>query len=320
MSEIKKSVRHFVIPLDINYLHKAIVCYKSLLQYHNNFVFNIFCFDDLTFNIVKKLDYKNIVPYQISKFETKELLESRSSKTRLYEYYWSCKPFLIKKIMDMQKANVVTYIDSDLMFFESPEIIFNEMNGADVLIQPNNFSYPQSHQFNPVGYYCSGFATFTNTKNGRKILNWWHKKCMEWCFAKFENGKFGDQKYMDDWRTRFKKVREITSVGSNVAPWNVRKYDITIKNNLFYISNTSPLIYYHFHGFRMNLSNYKYIITGDRHNNYIVQREVIDAIYEPYIVKMRNVIRDLKRIKEYRHYVKINPEGKYLHNNMNYGK
>ncbi|MFH1561755.1 MAG: hypothetical protein ABID04_04245, partial [Patescibacteria group bacterium] len=172
--------------------------------------------------------------------------------------------------MQDTKAGFVTYFDADLMFYNNPESLFEFGNNVNVLIQPNNFSANEIHQYPDVGYYCAGWDSFRNNTEGKKVVEWWHKRCVEWCCAKFEEGKFGGQKYLDDWKSKFKGVREITDVGASIAPWNVNKYDLSLNNDQVYINEKWPLIYYHFHSFRMNLSNYKYVITGDRHNDYSI--------------------------------------------------
>ena len=273
MLKNSSNTRHFVVPFDINYLPKCLVMYQSLSKFHKDFVLHAFCFDDLTYDLVKRLNYQNFIPYKQSEFENKELLNAKADKKKLYEYYWACKPYLIKKVMEEQNAEIATYIDCDFMFFNSPECIFDEMKNADVLIQPNNFSAEEMKQFIPVGYYCSCFESFRNNTNGRRVLEWWHNKCMEWCYADFKNGLFADQKYLDDWRVRFKKVREITTVGANIAPWNIQKYDLAHKGKSIYVNN-QPLIYYHFHSFKMNLMNYDYEVTGDRENYYRIPKVV----------------------------------------------
>jgi hypothetical protein len=273
----------------------------------------VFCFDDLTYNVLKQLNYKNIVLYQRAQFETKELLKIKNSKEKAYEYYWAIKAFLVRKVLQEENINMATYIDCDFLFFQSPEIIFEEMGNADILIQPNNFSFMRVSDFIPVGYYCSCFEVFRNTKNGLRILSWWHKRCIEWCHSRFEDNKFADQKYLDDWKLRFKNVREILNIGANVAPWNIHKFDISKINKKIVINNKWPLIYYHFHSLRMNLSDYSFMITGDRENTYQIPKNVIDLLYKPYIKRMRETIKNLKKIKEYREYANnINPEGKYL--------
>lgn len=306
---LQTKTRHIVTSSDANYLHKAVVFYKSLMKLHANFILHVFCFDDITYKIFKKLDYKNVIIYHTSEFETAELLKIRALKKRKYEYYWACKPFIALKVLEEQRTDFISLTDCDLMFYRSPELIFDEFIGADVIIQPNNFSYQFEKDFIPVGYYCSSFLCFRNTKNSKKILRWWLKKCMDWCSSNFEKGKFGDQKYLDDWRTRFKKVREISNVGSNIAPWNIQKFDLSIRNGQIMINNKWPLIYYHYHSFRMSLRNYKYIITGDRHNYYPIPQDIVRFIYKPYIKLLKETVKDLKKIKEYEKYVETNPEG-----------
>lgn len=302
-----KNRRYYITLLDSNYVAKSVAMYESLCKYHNNFNLYVFCFDDLSYEVIKRLNYKSLIAVHSSEFENKELLKCKSDKIKLYEYYWACKPYCILKVMRDTGADIVTYIDCDFMFFNSPEPIFKEIGNCDALIQPNNFSSEEIKQFIPVGYYCTCYESFRNNRNGKKILNWWHKKDMEWCYAIFEPGRFADQKYLDDWRTRFSNVREITNVGANVAPWNVQKYDISKVGKNVYV-NDNPLIYYHYHSFKMNLLDYSVLITGDRENYYRIPRDAIEIIYPPYIKLLRNVITMLKkRYKGYFDYCKNNP-------------
>ncbi|OIP03953.1 hypothetical protein COV53_04475 [Candidatus Gottesmanbacteria bacterium CG11_big_fil_rev_8_21_14_0_20_37_11] len=304
-----KKTRHIVIGSDANYLHKAVVFYKSLSKFHNNFVLHIFCFDDIAYKVLRTLNYKNIITYHTSEFENKELLKVKAAKERMYEYYWTCNPAVAIKVIKEQKTDFISLADCDLMFFQSPEVIYDEFEGADAIIQPNNFSYQHVKDFIPVGYYCTSFQCFRNNDNGRKILEYWYRQCLKWCSAEFEEGRFGDQKYLDDWKIRFKKVSEVANIGTNVAPWNVQKFNLSQKNNQVVINNKWPLVYYHYHSFRMNFSDYAYIITGDRENSYKISRNVINLVYKPYIKETRKVIKNLKKIKEYQDYVKLNPRG-----------
>jgi hypothetical protein len=65
---------------------------------------------------------------------------------------------------------------------------------------------------------------FDNTEQGLKVLNWWRDRCLEWCFNRFEDGKFGDQKYLDDWTDRFEGIHVLKHLGGGLAPWNVQQY------------------------------------------------------------------------------------------------
>lgn len=303
--------QNIVIGTDANYLLKAVVYYKSLYKYYKNFTLHIFCFDDVTLKTLKKLNLKNVVLYNQDDFETEELLALKKSKKRSYEYYWAINAYITKFVMDKVKPESVLFSDCDCMFFDSPEIIFNEAKAADVLIQPNNFSIFSVKDFIPVGYYCSSFVFFRNNKNGHRVLNDWHNKCMNWCSSTFENGKFGDQKYLDEWRIKFRKVNEVANPGANVAPWNVQKFDVGKVKGKVVLNGKWPLIYYHFHSFRINFKNNKYVITGDRNNSYEINKYVIDNIYKPYIKMMISTLKTIKRIPEFNEYIKTNPEGNY---------
>ena len=106
----------------------------------------------------------------------------------------------------------VTYLDADLWFRKSPAPIFKEFDksGKDVLITDHAYS-PEYDNSEKNGQYCVQFTTFTR-EGGETVRKWWEERCIEWCFARFENGKFGDQKYLDDWLERFPEQVHVLSL------------------------------------------------------------------------------------------------------------
>jgi len=88
-----------------------------------------------------------------------------------------------------------------------------------------------------------------------KALRWWRNECIKWCYNRHEDGKFGDQKYLDDWTTRFEGVHVLNHEGGGVAPWNLQQYQLSeIEGNFFVEGRTAknpvPLVFFHFHGLR----------------------------------------------------------------------
>ena len=64
-----------------------------------------------------------------------------------------------------------------------------------------------------------------NRHDGELVRKWWQERCIEWCYARFEDGKFGDQKYLDDWETRFKaQVHVLKNKELILAPWNATRF------------------------------------------------------------------------------------------------
>jgi len=97
---------------------------------------------------------------------------------------------------------------------------------------------------------------FRNDKNGLECLKWWKEKCIEWCYAYYEDGKMGDQMYLDVWREKFKGVCILQNRGANVASWNIDNYSFFKKNDELWLKvidggKEFPLIFYHYHGLKI---------------------------------------------------------------------
>jgi hypothetical protein len=125
---------------------------------------------------------------------------------------------------------------------------------------------------------------FKNDQNGLNALNWWRDRCIEWCFAYLEDGKFGDQKYLDDWQERFPGVHVLQNPGGGVAPWNIQQYLIEDKTGKIFITDKQkgtqlPLIFFHFHGLKFYAD--EKVSCCDA--LYELDNDVKEIVYLPYI-------------------------------------
>ena len=260
----------FCTLFDSNYLPYGLSLYESLKQHCQNFTLYIFAFDKKTEDYLKKISLKNVIIISLHEFEDKELLEIKPTRT-IAEYCWTCTPATILYVLQNYNVDHCTYIDSDIFFFSSPQSLIDEMGSKSVSITSHNYT-PKHDQTKTSGKYCVQFMTFKNNKAGLKVLKWWKNNCLNWCYNRFEDGKFGDQKYLDDWTKRFDSVYEIRNLGAGVAPWNVEQYNFELYNDKIIGKEISTekkftLIFYHFHGFRfldkkfIQITNQGYTLT-----------------------------------------------------------
>jgi hypothetical protein len=137
---------------------------------------------------------------------------------------------------------------------------------------------------------------FKNDDRGMSVLNWWRSVCLEWCYARIEDGKFGDQKYLDDWVTRFKGVHELQHIGGGVAPWNLQQYKFKLIEDKIYLKETNnanytPLVFFHFHGLNFFLENIIQIAPS-----YYLKNKTIKYIYTPYIKLLQHFKEQVEAI------------------------
>ena len=112
------------------------------------------------------------------------------------------------------------------------------------------------------------------------MRRWWEERCIEWCYARFEDGKFGDQKYLDDWPIRFKGlVHVLRQQELAQAPWNATRFPY------------SQAVFFHFHGLR--------ITPGRRFDIgpiYPLPATVLRHVYEPYLADLTSAIARLEQL------------------------
>lgn len=247
--------------------------------------------DDKTFEILEKLQLSSATLIKLKNFEDGRLLEVK--KTRSFaEYCWTCTPSLIRYCLDTYSLDRCTYIDADTYYFSNAKIHLDEMDKVDasILLTEHRYTpkYDRSHQ---SGIYCVQYNSFRNDQKGRLALSWWEDRCIDWCFARFEDGKFGDQKYLDDWLTRFEGVHELKHIGGGVAPWNIQQYIITNENGKPHV-NGLEVVFFHFHNLKY-LGKSKFDLCR---SFYKISDEAIKYLYLPYIKELLMSYNDIHEI------------------------
>src|SRR6185436_1861458 len=219
-------MRYFCTYFDAKYLIKGLALYESLKQHCGAFKLFILCLDEETHTLLSELDKEELVLIPLSELEAADpaLLSTKRDRTR-FEYYCTCTPCLPLWILNNNpEIDILTYLDSDLYFFASPELIFDELGANSVLVTEHRSS-PEFQRFTPTnGLYNVGLLSFRRDREGMDCLEWWRDRCIEWCFFRAEDGKFADHKYLDEWPTRYKRTVVSKLKGANAAPWNIKNY------------------------------------------------------------------------------------------------
>ncbi len=240
-------MRYFCTYFDAGYLVKGLALYRSLVRHSAPFRLWVLCFDDLTYKTLKNLKLDEVVPISLKDFEArdKELLQAKANRSRI-EYYFTCTPSLPLYILkNHPKVDLITYIDADLFFFSDLSPIYEELGNNSILIIGHRFS-PHNKSAEINGVYNVGFLSFRNDNVGIKCLCWWRNRCLEWCYDRIDEGRYADQKYLDDWPLRFPRVVVLKYKGAGVAPWNIENYSFHLKNEQIEVDSQS-LIFFHFH-------------------------------------------------------------------------
>ena len=285
--EMTKSL-YFCTYFDINYISRALAMYNSLVQHCGNFQIYMLCFDNICVSYLQslRLDHATVISLEAFEAGDDELVATKNGRTKL-EYYYTCGPSLPLYILkNYPEIDLITYLDADLYFYSNPKALINEMDGYSISITVHNF--PEYRPAPSTGKYNVGWLSFRRDTNGLACLQWWREKCIEWCYERFEAGKYADQLYLDEWPKLFSGVKIIQNKGANVAAWNVSDYKFYEECGRVMVSGY-PLIFYHFHGFKQ--------ITHHIYNTNLgltlrfPSKILKDKIFHPYIVELnKNII------------------------------
>jgi len=286
-------MREYCTLFDSNYLVKALAMVRSLERHAQPFHLTVFAFDERAEDLLGRLGLEHVTVVPLRDLEAHDTGLAAVKPTRSpVEYCWTATPALPLYLFDTRpELTEITYLDADLLFYSDPEALFREMGDASVLITPHRYA-PEYASHVVSGIYNVQFLTFRRTDDGLRALRWWHERCLEWCYYRLEDGKLGDQKYLDDWPQRFAGVHELAHVGGGLAPWNALQYDVRSAGDRVLVDGV-PLVFFHFHRVRLRRSGRH----AFRPPGYHVPPAVVRLVYRPYLAALESARAEIQRVE-----------------------
>ena len=302
----------FCTLFDVNYLPRGLVLYRSLARVCPSFRLRVFCMDVESERILRRLALPQLKVIPLAELEAhdSELLRVKPTRTQL-EYCWTATPAVSRYCLETEpEIPEITYLDADLMFFSDPAPVFDELGDDSVLIVPHRYA-PQWQSYEETsGVYNVQFMTFRRDARGLEALHWWHDRCIEWCYYRLEDGKLGDQKYLDDWPGRFDGVHVLEHPGGGLAPWNAEQYRIEERADHVVVDGR-PLVFYHYHSLRLFKGIVGLRMLGLFRDTYHLTRRPLPLawrqnyemsgperalVWEPYLRELGQAVLDLRRL------------------------
>jgi hypothetical protein len=271
---------------DKNYIDKGLALLSSIQNLETeDYHIWVMCMDSETKLYLDTLKLNYVTVFTLNELEASD---SGLSKTKIlrnqFEHYAACKPALILYLLNKNKEiNSIHYIDADIYFFSRPSLLNSVVKGFSIAASQHMFKINKSSG-EKKGIYNAGWIFVRNVENGLKCLKYWRKCCLTWCKDQVEEGKYADQKYIENFALIVNDFGSIKNAGVNAAPWNIKGSKVR-KVKAGILINEVRLIFYHFHG--LTFIGPRICDTGLSNYFTYKNRNVSKFIYSPYIQKIK---------------------------------
>lgn len=277
--------RIYATLFDKNYRAKGLSLLSSLSKHSSEqYVVNVLALDEETAKTLRALEMSNnVIVHELKDVTTPALETARGNRTH-QEFCWTLASYYTNWIAE-QGVPEVTYLDSDLYFYNDPKIAHDDMQQKQVGITPHRF-IPAKKYLEVNGIFNVGWVSFKRLEpksTGRRVLRQWRDQCLDWCYNRNEGEKYADQKYLNAWPNYGGCcIHIVNHIGIGLAPWNLAQYQLTEKEGRPHV-NGIPVVFYHFHEFA-ELPNNEFRLTY-----YHLRPYDISTLYEPYIKTYREM-------------------------------
>lgn len=281
----------FCTYFDHRYLDKGLALLRSIARNADaRYAVRVLCLDEESLRALEVLDLPQVELHRLEDLERSdpELRAVKPSRS-LVEYYWTLTPCWVLACMaGLPASALLIYLDADMFFFGRISHTSEAMAGASVGVVPHDYG-PTYRTLHAAGRYNVGIVPFRAVPDARACVEWWRGRCLEWCYQRFEDGKFGDQAYLDEWPHRFSGVRELNTFTLKLAPWNLDRAALAQSQPGDLKADGASVACFHFHAVR----RWRGSLFQLAPENIRISNVARDAIYRPYIQALASAEREL---------------------------
>ena len=266
--------QNFCTLFNINFAANGLALFQSLRQHAPDSRLFVLCMDNETCEFLRSLKLEALVPVSLDEFLFPDLKDRRNERS-IAEFCWTCTPHFLKYCIDTFNLDHCCYLDADLFFFRKLEDYDRMREHHSVLITEHNFAaaYDDSGRY---GKFCVQFIYFDTTEDAKALLNEWCEQCLEWCYDRVEDNRYGDQKYLDPWPETHEFVGVIEDSNYGIAPWNLTRF-----------LHANP-VFVHFH----NVKYFAGKFDIRKACIYEIPLKTMWKLYVPYIRELAAIIRE----------------------------
>lgn len=273
----------FCTYFDSRYLVRGLALLESLRRCSVPIRLHVLCLDDLVQERLSALvdDRVSLLPLADLERMDAELAAVRVDRAGAAYYFTLTGAFCRALLERHPEIDRLTYLDADLYFFQDPQIVFDQIGDASIAIVPHRFSRRNAFR-RRYGLFNVGWLTWRRDESGMSCLEDYRRQCLDWCYDYVDGDRFADQRYLDDWPTRYANVCVLQDRGINLAPWNLDTAALTLEGGDVWVDGV-PLVFFHFHRFRLGADGaaqrnlVEYGVTEPRPD-----QDVLDRLYGVY--------------------------------------
>lgn len=173
----------FLTLCDSGYKSKALAMHKSLCDTmtHDDWVLHWLCINPSLFQEVVEMRLKNVVAWDLETLEDLHKAEfdiARNNPATVWggqysNFVWTLTPWIMDYFLKSARdGESIMYIDADIYFYQSPELIFDVVGDKSLGIHTHRFSGP----YNPnmiTGYFNVGVVVFRHDPYGLEMAAKW---------------------------------------------------------------------------------------------------------------------------------------------------
>jgi hypothetical protein len=128
-------------------MSRGLALFESLKKTNPDFHLYVVAFDDECYSYLNGLQEKELTVISLGEFEDDKLRQVKSGRTAA-EYCWTCTPSIILYCIEMFKLPSCTYVDADMIFYDNPQILFDEFVNDSILISEHRYTRRSRSRFN----------------------------------------------------------------------------------------------------------------------------------------------------------------------------